>query len=177
MIATSPTPIPSPDPFIESMSWDGVATILAALLAAIIAVCGYGHQQSMARKERLATIYSEALRAVEDYLEAPYIIRRRDGSAASRQAVTSQVSDIQSRLSYYCALLEVHAPPEASAAYADLVRAARSEAGPMMSATWKERPIRKDREVPLGKRFGRSKSDEARRSFIDKIQERKTKRR
>lgn len=176
MSSSSPTPPPSPEPFIEAMSWDGAATILAALLAAIIAVWGYAHQQSMARKERLATIYSEALRTVEDYLEAPYLIRRRDGSATSRQAVTSKISDIQSRISYYCALLEVHAPREASASYADLVKAARLEAGPVMSAAWKERPTKRDREVPLGKRFERSKTDAARRAFIDKIQEREKKR-
>jgi hypothetical protein len=174
---TTPTPVPVPGPLIEAITWDGLATILAALLATVIAIIGYSFQQSMARKERLATIYSEALRAVEDYLEAPYLVGRRDGSSSARQNVTSTISEIQSRLSYYCALLEIHAPSQISSAYGDLVRVARSEAGPLMSAAWKAKPTRKDRDVPLGKRFTRTKSDHARRVFITEIQRSEGKRR
>jgi hypothetical protein len=93
-------------------------------------VLGYSFQQQLARRERCAGIYSEALRAVEDYLEAPYLIRRRDGSALTRTALTKHVSDIQSRIAYYSALLQIHAPEKVSLAYNNLVQAARSEAGP-----------------------------------------------
>lgn len=178
---TTPTPMPSPaatatptpasDPMviIEPLSGDGIATIVAAILAAAIALIGYSIQQSTTRKERRATIYSEALRAVEDYLEAPYLVRRRDGSNGSRQNVTTQISEIQSRLSYYCALLDLHAHTQISNAYSELVRTARSEAGPAMSAAWKTRPTTKDKNVPLGQRFERTRSDAARRAVIAAI--------
>jgi len=157
---------------IEPISWDGIATIIAALLATVVAVAGYSIQQRIARKQRRAEVYSEALRTVEDYLEAPYLVRRRDGSAAARQSITTHISDIQSRLSYYCALLEIHAHTEISAAYRALVSAARAESGKAMSEAWGERPTRRDRGVPISSRLDRSRSDDARRLFISAVKER-----
>ncbi len=109
-----PTLLFETSPMIGQFGWDGIATIIAAVLAAAVAVCGYAIQQRMARRERRAAIYSEALRAVEDYLEAPYLVRRRDGSAANRQAITTHISDVQSRLAYHRALLEIHATPRST---------------------------------------------------------------
>lgn len=170
----TPTPIPSIDPSLalDSLSWDGVATVIAALLAAVTAIVGYGIQQGASRKASRAATYSEALRAVDDYLEAPYLVRRRDGSAAARLSVTSHISDIQSRLSYYCTLLEVQAHVEISTAYQALVSAARSESGPAMSSAWRTRPTRHDRDVPIASRHDRSRSDDARRSYIDAVKRR-----
>lgn len=157
---------------IGPISWDGIATIIAALLAAGVAVFGYSVQQRTARRQRRAEIYSDALRAVEDYLEAPYLVHRRDGSAAARQSITTHVSDIQSRLSYYCALLEIHADVEISAAYSALVSAARAEAGKAMREAWESRPTRRDKGVSISSRIDRSRSDDARRLFIATVKER-----
>lgn len=165
-----------PDPeqvlaVIEPISWDGIATIIAALLATVVAVAGYSIQQRIARKQRRAEIYSYALRTVEDYLEAPYLVLRRDGSAAARQSITTHISDIQSRLSYYCALLEIHAHAEISTAYKALVSAARAEAGKAMREAWEKRPTRRDRGVSISSRLDRSRSDDARRIFISAVKE------
>lgn len=165
----TPIPLPSTALTVAPFSWDGVATVIAALLAAIVAIIGYSIQQGLARKERRAVIYSEALRAVEDYLEAPYLILRRDGSASARQSITTHISDIQSRLSYYCALLEIHAHSEISTAYQALVSSARAEAGKTMSAAWRGRPTRRDKGVPIASRHDRSRSDDARRAYIGAI--------
>lgn len=148
------------------VTWDGNATIIAALLAAIVVVIGYHYQQREARKDRRAAIYGEAIRAVEDYLEAPYRIRRKDGSGAARQAITSHISEIQSRLAYYSALLQIHAPSSVSEAYRALVAAARSEAGKQMSEAWRAKPTRIGRQVPLLKRYSRSVSDSALKQAI-----------
>ena len=146
---------PSPDPFIATVTWDGLLTtagaIIAALIAALIAVCVYSYQQKAARRAQQASIYAESIRAVEDYLEAPYRIRRRDGSASARMATTDHISEIQSRISYHQNLLKIHAPTGVAAAYDDLVRAARTEAGPQMTAAWRLKPTRRDRDVPLGR--------------------------
>ena len=150
----------------EPITWDGAATLIAALLAAGIAILGYSFQQKLARRERCAGIYSEALRAVEDYLEAPYLVRRRDGSAATRSALTKHVSDIQSRIAYYTALLQIHAPEKVSSAYENLVQAARSEAGPQMSAAWKSKPTKRDGQVPLLVKFDRHISDAQRLAVV-----------
>lgn len=151
------------------LSWDGIATIVAALVAAAVAVAGYVSQQSRARKDRLAITYSEALRAVEDYLEAPYLVRRRDGSSASRQLIATHISEVQSRLSFYSALLSMQAPDEVSATYRDLVATARAEAGQAMSHAWRTQALRKDRDVPIGRVVDRSKSDSARTRYLEAI--------
>ncbi|MGK0722504.1 hypothetical protein [Leucobacter sp. W1478] len=157
---------------IEPMSWDGIATIIAALLATAVAVVGYSIQQRIERKQRRAEIYSEALRAVEDYLEAPYLVRRRDGSAAARQRITTHISDIQSRLSYYGALLEIHTNSEISTAYKALVSAARAEAGKATREAWETKPTRRDRGVSVSSRFEHRRSDDARRLFIFAVKNR-----
>lgn len=156
----------------EPLSWDGIATILAALLAAIVAVVGYTIQQRITRKERRAVIYSEALRAVEDYLEAPYLVRRRNGSASARQTITTHISEIQSRLSYYSALLDIHAHSEISTAYRALVSAARADGGKAMTQAWKTRPTRRDGSVSIPSRYDRSLSDGARRAYVEVIRRR-----
>lgn len=144
-----------------AITWDGIATLIAGALAALVVLIGYFIQQWLARKERRAGVYSEALRAVEDYLEAPYRIRRKDGSDSTRQMLVQHVSDVQSRIAYYSRLLEMHAPTKVNLAYAALVASARAEAGPQMSAGWRAKPMRRDSDVPLMKRFDRSRSDAA----------------
>jgi hypothetical protein len=135
-------------------TWSDGATIIAAvaagLLAAGVAVFGYSRQQRSARRDQRATGYAEALRAVEDYLEAPYRIRRRDGSSAARMSVATHVSDIQSRISFYTGWLSIHAPHDVRQAYVAFVIAAKQDAGPQMTHAWRSRPTRKDRDVPLG---------------------------
>lgn len=168
-----PSPEQTSSGAMESITWDGTATLIAGVLAAGIAILGYSFQQKLARRERLASIYSEALRAVEDYLEAPYLLRRRDGSHSTRTALTKHVSEIQSRIAYYSALIQIHGPKRVSAAYGKLVKAARSEAGPQMSAAWKEKPTKRDRDVPLLNRFSRDWSDLERGNFVRSIRGRR----
>jgi hypothetical protein len=55
-------------------------TIIAALIAALVAVTGYMLTQAQARRERRAREFADALAAVEEYLEAPYRIRRRQAA-------------------------------------------------------------------------------------------------
>lgn len=143
-----------------------VGALAAALVAASVAVGGYMLQQRSARRDRHRTMYAEALRAVEDYLEAPYRIRRRDGSAASRQALATHVSEIQSRLNFYCAWLQLHAPDHVHAAYVELVASAKREAGAQMTAAWQARPTTRDRDVPLGAPYPRPLSDAARQAVL-----------
>ena len=140
---------------------DGVATIIAAVLGAGVVMAGYLWQQRAARHERRAGIYSEAIRAVEDYLEAPFLVLRREESKPALRELTAQISDIQSRIAYYRAMLRVYAPEEVATTYVQFVAAARREAGAAMTDAWKSSPIRRGKDVPLGARFARSRSDAA----------------
>lgn len=138
-----------------------IASVGAALIAAFVAVVGYAIQQKAGRREQRATIYAQALQAVEDYCEGPYRIRRRDGSAATRQHLTESLSDIKSRINFHQGWLSIHASAELAAAYTALVTAAQSEAGVQMTAAWKSPPTKKDRDVPLGTPYPRPKTDAA----------------
>lgn len=141
------------------LTWDGIATIIAAIIAAIVVVAGYVVQQRISRRQLQATIYSQAIQAVEDYVQAPYRIQRKDGSSETRQILIRDVSDIQSRLAYFASILDINAPDNIAAAYRELVQAARNEAGTQMTTAWRAKPIRSGRDVPLTTPFDRSRTD------------------
>jgi hypothetical protein len=124
-------------------------TVIAALIAALVAVTGYMLTQAQARRERRAREFAEALAAVEEYLEAPYRIRRRQSATpAARDALSNTTSDLQARIARHRAWLHVEAPIVASA-YDALIAAARSEAGVQMTEAWKSAPLSSDSEMNL----------------------------
>ena len=159
----SPAPVPE---LLAPINWDGVSTIIAATLGAMILVVGFIIERNRQRRARRAEAYAGALQAVSDYLEAPYRIRRRSGSSADRVALTNHVSDIQSSLDFYKSHFALIGPAEVRAAYCRLVAAAKSEAGPQMSAAWRGRPTRRDRDVPGITPYPHPKSDAARREAL-----------
>ncbi|GAA2999668.1 hypothetical protein [Actinokineospora diospyrosa] len=125
------------------------ATLVVGTVAATVAVRVYKAQQKEQRRQAKAEFYAEAVRAVEDYMECPYRILRKDGSAAARREITQHISDVKSRISFYTALLAIHGTPEVRAAYDTFVAAAQREAGPQMTAAWDTKPVKKDTGVPL----------------------------
>ena len=143
-----------------------LAAVAAAIIAAAIAVRVYRKQQAETRSQQKATFYAEAVRAVEDYAEAPYRIRRRDGSAAVRRELTQHLSDVKSRISFYTAWMAIHGTEAVASAYHTYVAAARTEAGQQMTTAWRSRPTRKDRDVPLGTPLPRARTDAARGALL-----------
>lgn len=172
----APLPSPAPPPTGTSGAIDaGLATIqaawinagsvilgavFAAVIAAWFAVRAYRRQKSDERAERLATLFADAIGAVIDYREAAYRIRRRDGSAHTRFALTSYVSDVQSRLSRFEVLIPLNSNPVIAALYAELVRETRREAGSAMTKAWHGRRTRHDRDVPIRHRIDMPRSEE-----------------
>lgn len=160
-----PTPTSSATPAAATAShltWaGGGATILAALIAAAMVTIGYFFQQWLARRQRRLESYAQALRAVHDYLETPYLIRRRDGSTDARRSIIGQINEIQSRLNYHCALLQLHGPKRVSDAYDDLVRKARREAGAQMKDAWTEPAATQDADMSLGRAYAHPEADAA----------------
>ena len=144
------------------------AIIIAGVLAAAVAILGYAWQQRQSRADARAVMYGEALRAVEDYAEAPFLVRRRSGKDA-RASVTTHISEIQSRLSLHCALLEISANRHISTAYSELVLVARREAGAAMSYAWRSPRVRRDADLPGHRPYDRSGIDRGRRAYLDAI--------
>ena len=166
----TPTPAPSPPPsgFLEGgITWDGGgATLVSALIAATVVVIGYLAQQALVRRSRLSELYGEAIRAAHDYLEAPYLVRRRDGSASARIQVTTHISSIQSRLDYHRTMLRLEAPSDIADGYDSLVATIKREAGPAITAAWTSRPTKADRDVPLKVAYFFPASEAARRELV-----------
>lgn len=143
-----------------------LATVLAAVIAAAVAIGSYRAEHQRARHERFARAFAEAVQAVEDYLEAPYRIRRRPPrDPGTRFQLTGMVSDVQSRIAFHEAWLTTLSPTVAEK-YRDLVRAARQEAGPQMSEAWRARPTSADSQVPLGVRYEHPLSDAAKAACL-----------
>lgn len=144
----------------------GVATIVVTIALATWKIV---KQQKAARRQERVKTYAEALRAVEDYQEAPYRVRRTDGSAATRWQVTESISEIQSRISFYTAWMSIDAPADVLAAYQAYVAAAKREAGPQMTAAWRGPVTKKNKDVPLGTALPRDKADAARTIALEAI--------
>lgn len=139
-----------------------IGTLGAATIAATIAVRAYRRQHDEARRQRRAEFYANAVQAVEDYMEGPYRIRRRDGTASARREITQQLSDVKSRINFYLTWMDIEADDEVRAAYAAYYRTAMSEAGPQMTAAWNRSPTTQDASVPIGAALPRVRTDAAR---------------
>lgn len=155
----------------DRFSWDNATTIIAgigaALIAALVAVAGYTLQQRAGRREQRATMYAQALQAVEDYLEGPYRIRRRDGTTEARTRITEQISATKSKINFSQAWLRIHSPTEVADAYDAYVLTAQHEAGPQMTAAWRTRPTKRDDSVPLGRAYPRDASNRCRAKVVE----------
>ena len=112
-----------------------IATIGAAVIAAGVLLAGYKKQLAITRGQDRDRLHAEAIEAVHAYLEGPYRVRRRDGSAEARMDITRQISDIQVRLRYYETLIKLNSTPEVASAYTALVTVARREAGTPMKVS------------------------------------------
>jgi hypothetical protein len=156
--------------------WTWAQTV--ALLAGVVAVAGalvsvaltYHLNQRAARRERQVDVFAEALRAIEDYAELPYRIRRRPGTPDARHELTEQISQIQSRIAFHQAWLSIEAPG-AACSYDGLVRAAKTQAGTHMTQAWNEPATTKDSQVSLGVAYPRGKIDDAREACVTAMRE------
>lgn len=148
-----------------------IVSVLALLATIAIAAYNVVKQQKENRRQARAQAYAEAIRAVEDYLETPYRIRRRDGSAAVRWELTEAISEIQSRINFHKDWLRINAPDGVYDAYIAFDKAARIEAGGQMTEAWNGPPTLKDSDVPLGKPLPQPKSVEAKKVVLEAMKE------
>lgn len=130
--------------------------LLGTIIAGVIAIClgsSYRQQSRLAREQSRAKVHADALRTIHDYLEAPYRVMRRDGTSIARMSLTTFISDIQVRLRYFEELLRLESSTAVADAYAAATAAARSEAGGAISAAWKNRPTKRDKDVVITTRI------------------------
>jgi len=142
----------------DSFSWEAGAALIAAVVAVIGVVVGFGVTSAQNRRERRAHIYAEAIGAVSDYLEGPYRVARCHNNDSERFAISTDMSAIQGRIDANLVLLRLHAPTNVADAYADYVAAARQEAGRQMAGAWNKRPAKRHRDMNMHQPFDRTAS-------------------
>jgi hypothetical protein len=133
----------------------GIATLVVTIKVASKNIVA---QQKENRRQERAKAYAEAVRAVEDYLETPYRIRRRSGSGEHRWQLTESISEIQSRINFHKGWLRINASTEVYDAYVRFAQVAKEEAGAQMTDAWNGPVTKKDRQVPLGTALPQPKS-------------------
>lgn len=89
------------------------------------------------------------------------IRRRSDSQPMTREELTRHASEVQSRLDFYVARLELESQSLGDA-YGRLVTVARHEAGAHMTSAWHEVRVDSDAAVPLGAAYERAAADEER---------------
>lgn len=155
---------------LADLPWGPISTLAAALLATLGVIVTLLVNASRARREKLAELYATSLGAVSEYLEGPYRILRKDGTAATRFAITSKLSDVKTVIDHQQALMRLDARPGVADAYDAYVNAAKGEAGKQMHDAWLAKRVRKDAQVNLNTPLPRGKSDAARANLVAVLQ-------
>ena len=70
----------------DAMSAESWAALVTGVVAGLAALLGFLGNQLANRRERKSKIYAEALEAVQQYTELPFIIRRRPSSDGATRA-------------------------------------------------------------------------------------------
>lgn len=117
--------------------WEAI--LIAAAVSAAVALVGIWQSARSARQDSQRRLFGEALAAVMDYREFPYIIRRRASDEQSGE-ISRELSRVQGALNRYSAILAVESQT-VGAAYAFLVEQTRAIAGSLIAQGW-NRPVR-----------------------------------
>ena len=151
--------------------WPQGAVLIAALIAAAGVTATILTTSSRARRDRLASLYADALSAVSEYIEGPYRIRRRtQGEAGQRFTITTRLSDVKAQIDHSENMLVLHARPKVASAFHAYVHAAQREAGTQMHDAWKHPGISDDHEVNLFRPYPREQSDPLRAHAVAVMQ-------
>jgi hypothetical protein len=130
-----------------------MATIIAALVAAVVATFGYTITARAKLLEDRRKTYAAALSAVCDYQELPYRIRRRPhSSAATSAALGTIISDIQRDLDFHSQLLELDSP-KLGRAYRSLVEKSRRLGKPHRDEAWAQAPADEDKAMSFPEEY------------------------
>lgn len=132
----------------EFMDAAARVTLITGFATAAVAILGYWVNQHAARRERKSKTYAEALLAISDYEELPYLIRRRpDGASETRATIVQRQTEVFSRIRYNQALLDMDSAVIGEA-YRLLFTHTRRLGGPYRKEAWMEKIITSDPEIP-----------------------------
>lgn len=149
---------------------DVVVPMLAIVATVIAGMATYIRQQKANRRDQHRDLFSEALRAIADYQELPYLVRRRsDHSPMTPADLARHASEVQTRLDFYAARIRLESADVADA-FDNLVSTTRQEAGAHMTSAWAEPRITSDADMPLGTAYARDRAEAAKAACIKAMQ-------
>lgn len=152
-----------------SFDWSAASTLIAGGIAGAFVLLGLMANSARARLDTRRAVYAEAVRAVSDYLEGPYLVARCHDDPDQRFDLSRNLSEIQGRLNAHLVLVELHAPGPVFEAYKDYVSVAKAEAGGQMAEQWLKRAPRRRRDMNVTKSFDRSASSGAKKVLLEQM--------
>lgn len=151
--------------------WTNVLVpIVAAGLAAAVVVKGYLYDRRNKRRDDHRALFSDALEAVAEYQELPYLVRRRsDNTPMTPAELSARISAVQTRLDFFAARLSLESE-EVGSSFKNLVRVVRSESGSQISEAWRADRLTEDSSMPLGASYPRAKGEAAKKETLEIMQ-------
>ena len=126
------------------MNW---APVVAAIIAGLVAIGGYAVTQFANRRDDKARTYAEAIAAVTEYQELPYLAFRRAASdGPTRAAFAQHQSEVMAKLGFYSAWVRIHSAV-AGAAYANLVSHTRRQGRRHLATAWAGDVLKRDTQM------------------------------
>lgn len=148
-----------------------VVIVSAASSLVVAGVAGWwrAHREDVARRQEH---FANALAAVAEYCEFPYVVRRRGASDPERERlrISSELRDVQQRIAFYQAWLRTESHDVADA-YDHLVAEVRKVAGGQMHDAWTRAPIVSDEEMNIPD-IALDAIDEFREAYLDAVRQR-----
>lgn len=148
---------PSPIPPAEAGSSSGSSAdifvsgaVIAAVVGAVINLALARYKDVADERARLRTSFAEAFEIAVQYKEFPYAIRRRnaDEPATERVRLSTELSKVQARLSYFTVWTTGESEPVGKA-YKSLIDQLRMTAGTACREAWLAPSITADREMNI----------------------------
>lgn len=148
------------------LTTDVLVPTIAAAIAVAVALITRHFQLRDKHRDDLRALFAEALSAVADYQELPYLIRRRsDVSPMTTSDLSWHASQVQTRLDLFVARIQLEST-QLGDAFEQLVRTARTEAGTHITDAWNQERILTDAAMVLGTRYPRDHADAERATCL-----------
>ena len=127
-----------------------MTAVIAAAVGAAVSLAVWWLTSRRSERLRKREMFADAYAVYANYLEYPYVIRRRraDEPGAERARISGELREVQQKLSFYLAWTRLENERVATA-YADLIGAMRRVAGAAIVAAWDRLPASSDADMHI----------------------------
>lgn len=130
------------------MGQTSLVALVVGLITAAVALLGYLNTQHLQRRDRRSVMYAEAMAAMREFEQAPYLVRRRAGSDGhTRAALAAKLIDANTRVTYSEKLLLMDSL-SVGRAYGLLAEVTKVQVRTHRDAAWQAPLVTTDDQVP-----------------------------